>query len=398
MSRRILSFFLALAMAGSLALTMSSCGKDTSLTVYADGDFIKQDLINAFSEETGITVNYITGTRTPPKQEEDSDASSADTSAALKEGEQSSVDILSDLRAWKEEDEAARAESSESEGVTCEYDVVLTDFDTACLLRDDGCLQELNLDTISNAKQLQRGWLTLNGEKKHHYAIPALWGTAGILWNTKQINYQVTSWKSLWRKAYRGQVIMPNNARDCASAALTLNGNPVNSTDAKEIRAAYQKLERQRPLVAGYANGLSYDLMAGGAASITLAYSGEAIELMAQNPDLAFIIPKEGTWRMCYAYCIPAGSEWSEEAAKFINYMCSASNMAKNAVYSKYSTTSPTAFKKLDKTWQKNPLAYPPSVIRRNARLIQGLDAKSEKLHARLFQRLTGQTADTKKS
>ena len=403
MKRNLLALILTLAMATSLALTVTGCGKDTSLTVYAAGDFIKQDLINDFSEETGITVNYITGTRTPPDLEQPEGDSSADSSALVKaeeeEAEKTSVDILSELRSWKQEDTAARAEQKqknskkEPTGVVCDYDVILTDFDTASQLRDEACLRELSETAIPNMKLLNKGWLQLNGEQKHHYALPVLYGTAGLLWNTKLIDYQVTSWKSLWRHDYKGKVVMPDNPRDCAAPALLIKGYDVNTNDEKQLRNAYNILKKQTPLVAGYSDGVTYTMMETGAAAITVAYSGAAIQMMSNNRDLAYILPKEGTWRMCYTYSIPAGSEWPEEAEKFINYMCSASNLAKNAVYSKYSATSKAAYDKLDKAWQKNPLAYPGREVRKKARLIQGLEPKAESLHSQLFQDLIGQTA-----
>ena len=387
MKRRILAILLTLAMAASMALTVTSCGKDTSLTVYAAGDFIKQDLINAFSEETGITVNYITGTRTPPKSEQPAGDTSAVSPDILESEAQNSVDILSEMRAWKQADHSAKEKDPE-QGAVCDYDVILTDFDTASQLRDEECLRELTAEAIPNMKVIKKGWLGLNGETEHHYALPVLWGTACLLWNTKMLDYQVTSWRSLWRKSNKGTIVMPDNPRDCTGPVMMCRGFPVNSTNEKEIRRAYKSLRKQIPLVAGYSDGATYTMMENNAAAITVAYSGSALSMMANNPNLAYIIPKEGTWRICYTYSISAGTEWPTEAEKFVNYMCSASNLAKNAVYSKYSTTSVEAFKKLDKSWQKNPIAYPNQKVRQESRLIQGLDADSEALHAQLYQEL----------
>ena len=109
---------------------------------------------------------------------------------------------------------------------------------------------------------------------------------------------------------------------------------------------------------------------------------------MSGNPNLAFVLPDEGSWRICYSYCISAGSEWTEEAEKFVNYMCSASNLAKNAVYCKYSTTSDQALEKMDKAWHNNPLAYPDKSILKKASLLTQLDGEAEALHTQLFQQL----------
>ena len=73
--------------------------------------------------------------------------------------------------------------------------------------------------------------------------------------------------------------------------------------------------------------------------------------------------------------------------------MCSANNLAKNAVYSKYSTTSGEALKKMNQSWHDNPLAYPDETIRKQSPFLTGLPAETETLHGSLFAHLTG--ADT---
>ena len=385
MRKKPLAFLLTLAITLALALSLTSCGKDTALTVYAEGDFIKQDLIDAFTEDTGIEVHYLTGTRTPAETLAKSGTSS--DSSAIMAAEENPVNILSDLREWKKENQSALAESSESEGVPCEYDVILADQATVSQLHDEGCLQTLDTTAIANAEQINDAYLALNGDGGL-YSIPVLWGTAGIVWNTELVSEQVSSWKSLWDKDYSKKILMPATARDCAAVALTVRGRDVNTTKKKTIQAAYKSLRKQVPLVAGYSDGAAYTMMTNNAAALAVAYSGAAIDMMSGNPNLAFVLPDEGSWRICYSYCISAGSEWTEEAEKFVNYMCSASNLAKNAVYCKYSTTSDQALEKMDKAWHNNPLAYPDKSILKKAPLLTQLDGEAEALHTQLFQQL----------
>ena len=385
MRKKPLAFLLTLAITLALALSLTSCGKDTALTVYAEGDFIKQDLIDAFTEDTGIEVHYLTGTRTPAETLAKSGTSS--DSSAIMAAEENPVNILSDLREWKKENQSALAESSESEGVPCEYDVILADQATVSQLHDDGCLQTLDTTAIANAEQINDAYLALNGDGGL-YSIPVLWGTAGIVWNTELVSEQVSSWKSLWDKDYSKKILMPATARDCAAVALTVRGRDVNTTKKKTIQASYKSLRKQVPLVAGYSDGAAYTMMTNNAAALAAAYSGAAIDMMSGNPNLAFVLPDEGSWRICYSYCISAGSEWTEEAEKFVNYMCSASNLAKNAVYCKYSTTSDQALEKMDKAWHNNPLAYPDKSILKKAPLLTQLDGEAEALHTQLFQQL----------
>ncbi len=388
MTKKRLAFLFSLVLTLALAFTLTGCGKDTALTVYAEGDFIKQDLIAAFTEDTGIEVNYLVGTRTPAEAQAKNGAVS--DSSAIMAAEENPINILSDLQGWKAENQAALAENSESEGISCEYDVVLTDQATVAQLRDDDCLMDLDESVISNVKLINEDYLAPNGDTMH--SVPVLWGTAGIVWNTQLVPSHVSSWKSLWNQSYSKKILMPATARDCFSVALTVRGKDVNTTDEKTIQAAYKSLQKQVPLVAGYSDGAAYTMMTGNAAALAAAYSGAAIDMMSDNPNLAFALPDEGSWRICYSYCIPSGSERKSEAEQFINYMCSASNMAKNAVYSKYSTTSDKALGKMDQAWHQNPLAYPDASILKHAPLLTKLDKETEQLHTKLFQELTGQS------
>lgn len=389
-NKKRLFLLLLPALTLALAMTLTGCGKDTALTVYAEGDFIKQDLIDAFTEETGIKVNYLVGTRTPAEtQAKKGDVSD---SSAIMAAEKNPINILSDIRAWKEENQTALAEGSESEGVPCDYDVVLTDQTTIAQLQKEDCLLELNENAISNAKRINNEYLTLDGDAMH--CVPILWGTAGIVWNTQLVSSQVSNLKILWDKDYAKKIVMPATARDCFSTALTVWHNDVNKPSEKAVQRAYKSLKKQFPLVAGYSDGAAYTMMTNNAAALTVAYSGAAIDMMSNNPNLAFVLPDEGSWRICYSYCIPSGSEWSAEAERFINYMCSASNMAQNAVYSKYSTTSDQALKKMDRGWHKNPLAYPDKSVLKTAPLLTELDDKTQQLQTQLFQELmTNETA-----
>ena len=122
MRNKPLATLLALALTLSLAATLTGCGKDTALTIYAEGDFIKQDLIDAFTEDTGIEVEYLVGTRTPAETQ--AQAGDTSSSSAVLAAEENPIDILSELRAWKEENQTALAESSESAGVPCTLSLI----------------------------------------------------------------------------------------------------------------------------------------------------------------------------------------------------------------------------------------------------------------------------------
>ncbi|MCD8009195.1 MAG: hypothetical protein LUF68_09775, partial [Clostridiales bacterium] len=113
------------------------------------------------------------------------------------------------------------------------------------------------------------------------------------------------------------------------------------------------------------------------------------------NANLAFLIPSGGTCRITFGYAVAADSQFSEDAMTFINYMCSATNLAKNAVYSKYSLTSDLAIEKLDDYWSSNPVAYPDESILTGTQILTAFSAENRELVYQRWAQLTGKTTDS---
>lgn len=393
----------AAALAASLCATLlTGCafGKNT-ITVYADGDYLDPTVLEAFTEETGIKVKYVVGDRTPTAEEKAAYAeaqgltsgnayyTSADAvfidQARSNSGKDryagmSLREILLSTRAKKQDEApatngdaaaytAANAETSgDAEEITypaSAYDVILTDNSTISELASCALLMELDQDSIPNAANVDEEW------QLDDYSVTCLWETMGLLWNTSLIDSQQTRWSSLRDQAYAGKLLMPNNEHDCMSIALNALGYDVNTDDPEEIQAAYDYLESQRDLVFTYTGRDAYPLMENDLAALMPCYSGDALYMMQQNSNLVFSIPSGGSFRISFGYCIPTDSRKSEQAASFIDYMCSETNLAKNAVYCKYSVTSEGAVEKLDSSWHTNPLAYPPESITANAELLR---------------------------
>lgn len=398
--------FAAAALAAALcAVCFSGCalGKQ-ALTVYADGDYLDPSLLEAFTEETGIQVQYVVGDRTPTAEEKETYAqnqsqtdgntsyyTSAD--AVLLDQAQSDSgrddytgmslrEILLSTRAevldgeWATNGDAAAYtaadaetdEDAETDGEAAYpasvYDVILTDSSTITELANCDLLMELDEDTIPNAANIDEEW------QLDDYSVTCLWETMGLLWNTTLIDTQQSQWSSLLDQTYAGMLLMPDNEHDCIAIALNALGYDVNTSDAGELQAAYDFLEEQRELVLAYTGRASYALMESELAALMPCYSGDALAMMQKNSNLAFSIPSGGTFRISFGYCIPADSQMAEQAATFINYMCSETNLAKNAVYCKYSLTSEGAVEKLDSSWHSNPLAYPSESVTEDAELL----------------------------
>lgn len=416
--KKFLKPLFVLAVSMIMLFSLTGCGKEKHVfTVYADGNFISQPLIDAFTEETGIEVNYITGTRTPEAFETtlfaDTSVQTAESAIneALSGGGDSSaetdpyddpyqgmslVEILQSTRTASEERAREEAEKQgdtsvgEIEYDPAVYDVILTSGPELGELVEADLLLPLDDSQLNNRKNISESFTGLSYDPEDKYTVTAFWETLGLLWNTRLVSEQQTSWSSLWDENYAGQILMPSNQRDALAVALLASGKNPNAYKEKTLNDALDKLEEQKSLVADYVDRDAFILMENGRAALYPCYSGDALNMMSENADLAFLIPSEGTCRITFGYAVAADSMYSEEAMSFINYMCSRTNLAKNAVYSMYSVTSDAAEDRLDENWRSNPLAYPAESVIKNTKILDTQSLENRELCTQRWKELLG--------
>jgi spermidine/putrescine transport system substrate-binding protein len=181
---------------------------------------------------------------------------------------------------------------------------------------------------------------------------------------------------------------MFDNSRDAFGIALKYLGYSFNTTDKSEIQMAYDLLYRQKPLVQAYVMDQIFDKMAGGEAAVGPYYAGDAITMMDENPDLSFVIPKEGANTFVDAMCIPKGAEHKAEGEAFINFMCSDDATVPNAEFTGYSTPSDTAYKLLDAEIQNSPIIYPSDNILSKCETFRNLPTDMRDLYDSLWIKL----------
>lgn len=226
------------------------------------------------------------------------------------------------------------------------YDVVCPSDYMIQKMIDNDLLQELNWDNIPNAKANIGAQYYEQSEAfdpDNRYAVPYCWGTVGILYNKTMVDEPVTSWSILWDEKYADSILMQDSVRDLFMVGLKSLGYSMNSTDEKELNEAKDLLIQQKPLVQAYVIDQVRDKMIGNEAALGVIYSGEAIFTQRENPDLEYVIPKEGTNVWIDSWVIPKNAENVENAEKFIDFMCRGDIALLNFDYITYSTPNTAA-------------------------------------------------------
>ena len=395
-SKRFKALLLAIPVAFVLliaAFYVSTTNQHT-FTVYADGDYISQTLVDQFTEETGIKVHLVTGDRTPEAGTNSLIPEDADKSAVLNDKAQAVADAstpaeialtLPELLQQPRDEAIAKAQeqsakqgdasfdASEVEYPPSEYDVVLTDGATLGTLREQGLIQPLTYSKVTNLKNITTEYRKLSYDPEGKYTVTTMWEYVGLLVNTNLVNEQVKSWDVLWDSNYAGQIVMPGQVRDAMAVSLLAMGENPASTEPQRLNAALDKLEAQKDLVVSYSGRDAYLLLQNDKAAFYPCWSGDALAMMRENPALVYLLPPGGTYRTTFGYAVPADTKYTEEAHAFINFMCKTESLARNAVYSKYASTSEAAIDKLDESWSDNPVIYPAASVLASTPLLSPL-------------------------
>ena len=228
---------------------------------------------------------------------------------------------------------------------------------------ENDLLAEINYDNVPNAKANigQQYWdMSKEFDPENKYSVPYCWGTVGILYNKTMVDGPVDSWSILWDEKYADNILMQDSVRDAFMVALKLNGYSMNSVNPEELNAAKESLIAQKPLVQAYVIDQVRDKMIGNEAAIGVIYSGEAIFTQRENPDLEYVIPKEGTNVWIDSWVITKNAPNKENAEKFIDFMCRPDIALKNFEYITYSTPNDAARELIeDEDIRNSKIAFP---------------------------------------
>ena len=302
----------------------SASGENGQVIVYNWGEYIDPDTITMFEEETGIKVVY-------------------------------------------DEFETNEIMYPKVETGASEYDVICpSDYMISKMIESD-LLSELNFDNMPNAKANigEQYWEQSKGfDPENKYSVPYCWGTVGILYNPARLEElgvePPTTWADLWDERLSGEILMQDSVRDAFMVALKKNGFSSNSLDESELQIATDDLIAQKPLVQAYVVDQVRDKMIGGEAAIGVMFSGDAIYVIGENPDLDYVIPEEGTNVWIDGWVIPKNAPNKENAEKFIDFMCRPDVALKNFEYITYSTPNDAARDLIeDEDLKNSKIAFP---------------------------------------
>ena len=325
------------------------------LYVYNWGEYIDENVISQFEDETGITVVY-------------------------------------DLFETNEEMYPVIEAGAVNYDVVCPSDYMIQK------MRENDLLAELNFDNIPNIAQIDPAYMEMSQafDPENKYSVPYCWGTVGILYNTRLLEElgvpAPTKWADLWDERLSGEILMQDSVRDAFMVALKKDGYSMNSESKDELEQAKQELIDQKPLVQAYVIDQVRDKMIGGEAAVGVIYSGEMLYIQDEvanlglDYDLEYVIPEEGTNLWLDSWVIPKNAKNKENAEKWIDFMCRPEIAKANFEYITYPTPNKGAFELLDEEMQNNKAVFPDIDSLKNSEVYKYLGDETDAVYNELWK------------
>lgn len=261
------------------------------------------------------------------------------------------------------------------------YDIIIpSDYMVARLIAED-MLETLDFSNIPNYQYVDEAYKNTAYDPDNLYSVPYTWGTVGVIYNSKYVDEaDVGSWDLLWNGKYSGKILMFDNPRDAFAISQFLLGQDINTENADDLRSAAYKLIEQKPLVQQYVMDQIFDKMEREEAWIAPYYAGDYLLMAEENPDLEFYFPKEGFNMFIDAICIPKGAQNKEAAEAYINFLCSPEISGENLDYLGYSTPISQAKQYMDQETAQSEIAYPTAETLSNGSSFINLSTETSQL------------------
>ncbi|MEE9101673.1 MULTISPECIES: spermidine/putrescine ABC transporter substrate-binding protein [Pseudomonas] len=226
-----------------------------------------------------------------------------------------------------------------------------------------GLIEPLDLSRIPNfdPKAFQERFMAQGTVDGKVYAVPKNWGTTGIVYDASKVKGNPDSWKQFWDltlTSASGRTIVHDYQLTAIGNALKYYGYSFNSLDPKELAEAEKLLIQAKPHLFAINSDIQPSLR-NGDAWMAMAWTGDASQLHRDNPDMTFVLGKEGGEIWSDFFAIPKGAEHKDAAYAFINYLLDPQHNKLEVLAHGYPSGDKRVDALLSQSMLDDPIMYP---------------------------------------
>ncbi len=318
-------FSVIIALIALVALvSLSGCGKkQATLYIFNWSDYIDTDLLREFEKKYNCKIKYSTF--------------------------DSNENMLTKVKS-----------STQS------FDLIFPSGDHVSILRELDMLEELDKTKLTNYGNLDTSLLKKaeSFDPNNAFAIPYAWGLTGLMYNKQFVPQEIVAsngWNILGDSFFDGKnkITMLDDAREVIGAALIYSGFSVNDASPEALKAAHDVLKIWDRNITQFDSDSYKNELQDGTTWLAQAYNGDALQQMATNKDLEFILPKEGAAMWMDNIVMLKSSQNKELSYQFIDFLLDAENAKRNSDYTMYPTPNEAAMRLMGEDFINNKLINP---------------------------------------
>jgi spermidine/putrescine transport system substrate-binding protein len=272
---------------------------------------------------------------------------------------------------------------------------VVTDWMAARMLRL-GYVQRFDKSEMPNAnKNLIPRLKSPPFDPKREYSMPWQSGIAGIIYRKDLVGSEPKSVDALFDPAYKGKVTMLTEMRDTVGVVAASLGHDPEKASVDQFMEAIDKIGEaaESGQIRGFTgNEYTKDITKGDSA-LLIGWSGDAVQLKLDNPNIEFVIPETGGHLWTDNMQIPVGAPAAYTAQKMIDFVYRPEVQADIAEYVNYICPVQGVKEILaerDPALAENQLIFPDEQFLEDTFIFRGLDPEEEQELDEAFQQVIG--------
>lgn len=259
------------------------------------------------------------------------------------------------------------------------YDLITPSSYMVQIMDREGLLQPFDPAKLPNRQNVDAEYLKVALDPEMRISVPYMLTNSGIAYLQSKVAEPGDSWALLERAEFKGRMTMLNDMRETIGAALKFLGYSLNTTDETELAAARDVVVRWKHNLAKFENEQYKTGLASGEFFVTHGYSGDIVQVMAENEDIAFFAPREGTSIACDDFVIPKAAREAELAHAFVNFLHDPKVAAANSEFIGYLCPNAPSYPLLPEEFRNNPAVFLDPEVRAKSEVILDLGDENVK-------------------
>jgi spermidine/putrescine transport system substrate-binding protein len=244
------------------------------------------------------------------------------------------------------------------------YDIIVPSNEFVQRLAVSDLLQPIDHARIPNFANVLPQFRDVPFDPGRRLSMPYTWLVMGIGYRKSRVDGVPDSWQWLFDSdRYKGRIGLFAESDDLIRLGAKYLGASINGVTPEMTARVTDMLIRQKPHVRVFHHDEGQDLLAAGDIDLVVEYNGDMAQVMAEDDDIGFVVPREGTIINTDCLCIPKGAPRPDNAHAFINHVLGAEAGAEIADTIRYPTPNGAALALMPADYRDNPVIFPPADV-----------------------------------